>query len=336
MKLKKYLILDCDVQVNKATKETETKINLKVVTGFTEKELSEQFDIKTTWTPQDNNKDVLFFFSGCTVPRFKVRQKWTTTIKPSKATVLFIDPANIDESESTFSVKKIGKVKIDKIISFLLALKDDHIRTLANSIIPNVEDIFLGETLWDQKRYNTSFTVDGSCLKDHGITKWDIMYEREGCYTTKLCCLSPTSDLHKVDFEKTQVCHTDAVLGLLNENKLVIDENKYHELVSLAESSQSEDVVVMMELMANSDYDNSLPYLLGLFHKFGSKINGRKEANHVNFKSLMNYCNFQARDLAYNISLQKMIDVLKAHKKFTRENALTIMSLSNTIEEFDN
>lgn len=332
MKLKNYLLLDC-----KNSDAATPTLTVKLVKGFTAKNVGEQFDIQSSWTPRGDGTDNIFCFSGCTIPRFKVRKKWTTTIKPSNATVMFIDPDKLLGSESTFNMyPSVAKVPTEKLLNFLAVLKDERVKILANSLYPQCSDILLTKKFWEDANHIKSMTIDDSSLYDHDICRWRINGNYESCNKTHLYTFSPDSDLFNVDFEKVPVCHADAILPFLNEDKMVIDEKKYEELCSLGNSSQQEDVVVMMELMANSDYKKSLPYLLGLFQKFRTQIANQNEVNHVNFKSLMNYCNLKPSDLSYNLNLQALINILKARNQFTKENALLMIILMSEADGFDN
>lgn len=331
MNLKTYMLLDCDDSNSKLI------LTVKLVKGFTAKDITEQFNIQESWTPREDGSDNIFFFSGCSVPRFKVRKKWSTTIKPSKATVLFIDPLNVTGSESTFKIYSgVGSVPMTSLISFLLVLNDDRVKALINSLKPLAHSILLTSRLWDTYGNRTCFTIDNTSLYDHKIRYWQIKNGGEGSSMTDLYGFSPDSDLLKVDFEKVTVCNANAILPFLNENKMIIDENKYKELCSLGNSSQAEDIVVMMELMANSDYDKSIPYLLSLFYNFGREISDQPEVNHVNFKSLMNYCGLKNSQLSYNLNLQLFVNILKSKKLFTKDNALILLSILNGVDKFDN
>ena len=76
------------------------------------------------------------------------------------------------------------------------------------------------------------------------------------------------------------------------------------------ESSDDDNHVLAMEIMANSHYENSILYLLMLISEFHYTISNTHTKNHVNFKSMLAYFNWVPRNIsglrAYNII--KIID----------------------------
>jgi hypothetical protein len=54
-------------------------------------------------------------------------------------------------------------------------------------------------------------------------------------------------------------------------------------------SGDTDNTVLAMEIMANSNYFESLVYILMLFEEYGYRISDQRSRNHVNFKGLCSY-----------------------------------------------
>lgn len=69
----------------------------------------------------------------------------------------------------------------------------------------------------------------------------------------------------------------------------VIDEIMFKQLYDMFESSDTDNHIIAMEIMANSDYIDSLIYIEMLFEEFSSKMSDCRTKSHVNFKSLISF-----------------------------------------------
>jgi hypothetical protein len=62
-------------------------------------------------------------------------------------------------------------------------------------------------------------------------------------------------------------------------------------------SSDQDNHIMAMEIMANSNYVESALYLLMLLEEYGDKIANCHTKNHVNFKSMVSYFSLRVRDV---------------------------------------
>jgi hypothetical protein len=83
-----------------------------------------------------------------------------------------------------------------------------------------------------------------------------------------------------------------------------------------------------MEIMANCHYDKSLLYLELLFCDHSYKINDTKTKSHVNFKSLLS---FLGKSYGYSTDIDDIMNSLKKHNKFTKENLDIILKLHGDV-----
>jgi hypothetical protein len=92
------------------------------------------------------------------------------------------------------------------------------------------------------------------------------------------------------------------VIDILNgEDATIIDEQMYDQLSQMFSSSDTDNHVLAMEIMANSKYAESLVYLELLFHEHAYRISGSNTKTHVNFKSLVSYLDKNSRYLDTDI-----------------------------------
>ena len=105
-------------------------------------------------------------------------------------------------------------------------------------------------------------------------------------------------------------CESELITNINGDDSTVIDYDVYKQLQSMFESSDDDNHVLAMEIMANSHYENSILYLLMLISEFHYTISNTHTKNHVNFKSMLAYFNWVPRNIsglrAYNII--KIID----------------------------
>ena len=133
---KKYLVLDLidNPTYNEFTDNFQKIIKPRIVTGFLRSDVKEVLSINSNWEPKDNEK--IYFFPGCTVPRFKVRDKYAVTIKPENATVAFINPKNLIGSDTTFEYfKNLLPISRDELQNIADAYIDFDRKLLLNSLI---------------------------------------------------------------------------------------------------------------------------------------------------------------------------------------------------------
>lgn len=316
MNLKHYIVLDVD--------EMNTRIKMKLVKGFTRDQSKEVLNVQSGWVPQGD--DILYFFPGCSVPRFKVREKFTCTIKPGNATAAFISD-NLAGSDSTFDwYPQIMKVEYNEIINFLDKLCNFPGIDIFKSYYKNNEDvtIVLGKRLWYDHMWNTSFTTDGDILNSIiSNNRWGHKSSEMNKSENQLLGFNRNSTAVK---NMCNIYFQEDVLKVLNENQFIIDEVKYKELRAFGQTDEKENLVLMMELMSNCDYDKSLVHLLFLLKEFGSVIGDLKEAQHVNFKGLLSYLNLDLKQLSY-LDINKLTSILRKHKKFTRKNVSILGTL---------
>ena len=328
---KKYIIIDdadaqdyCDIQ-----EKMYNKIKIKIVDGFTADKTNEVVTVSKGWQPLDNGKDKLFFFPGCSVPRFKVREHYACTIKPSSATAAFISTENLMGSGSTFDCyEDLYPIDLKTVIDMTKTLMDLPKAKILQSFIANqsIEQVFLSRKIWKEGNWNSKYFKDDNTFdyymrySKQGMSRWSFKYhQKEPQY--RLLGINHKSGLKDLPCE---VYLEDEILQVLNKDNFVIDAEKYEELKAFGDTNDKENQVLMMELMANCDFEKSFIYLLFLLKEFQKDIVQLKESSHVNFKSLLSYLGISLSD---DLDIYKLTILAKQHKKFTRVNAALISGL---------
>jgi hypothetical protein len=75
------------------------------------------------------------------------------------------------------------------------------------------------------------------------------------------------------------------------------------------ESSDSDNHILAMEIMANSHYEKSILYLQMLLSNYYYQISNSHTRNHVNFKSMLSYFNWATRSLGSR-SAEQIVSII--------------------------
>jgi hypothetical protein len=102
-------------------------------------------------------------------------------------------------------------------------------------------------------------------------------------------------------------CESELITNINGDDSTVIDYEVYQQLKSMFQSSDDDNHVLAMEIMANSHYENSILYLLMLINEFHYTISNTHTRNHVNFKSMLAYFNWIPRQ----VGSQDADDIIK-------------------------
>lgn len=103
----------------------------------------------------------------------------------------------------------------------------------------------------------------------------------------------------------------------------VIDENMYDALKDMFESSDNDNTVLAMEIMANCDWDKSIMYLAFLLEEFAGTIYNQRSRTHVNFKSFLSYMGRTPSNI--NIDKNYIFDLIIGKGLLTKDIAQTVL-----------
>jgi len=258
------------------------------------------------WTPQ--MKDKIYFMKGCTVPRIKlkdlaVKYKIRTTTDLSAATVVV---GSDRAGDKLFSSTWMHLIHPKVFVATLDALQeicpdfDGYYRSKADDIL----EAFDMDTLeyvgvdWHTKNLcnphnNSNGPLPAKILEKLGLTMDQYRaseYAKVGKHSEYLWTISDDNLEIWEEVKTKDVIEQNALLEVVNgDDAVLIDLETYQNLRNMFKSSDNDNHVMAMEIMANSNYLESLLYLEMLFFHHQGQIDYSRTKNHVNFKSLKNY-----------------------------------------------
>jgi len=103
---------------------------------------------------------------------------------------------------------------------------------------------------------------------------------------------------------------SELITNINGDDSTIIDEEVFQQLKNMFESSDNDNHVLAMEIMANSHYEKSVLYLQMLLSDYSYQISNSHTKSHVNFKSMLSYFDWAPRNLGTRSAEQiiKIID----------------------------
>ena len=272
--------------------------------------------------------DVLYIGPGCNIPRIKLRDLLLnnhakTTNDVAKATHIFVDTTfqKMVDSLWTNTVSKAQLLQFSELLYkhehldesehiVLESLIKDLVNRAQINVANNVQyeiqrrssDMYKGTPVISNPDSRSSYV---NYVKEDHVDNWKYIMD----------------NLDKVYDYKCLISHINA------EDSITIDEKVFQQLSSMFKSEDKDNHILAMEIMANSNYIESLMYLEILFVDYGHKINDSSTKRHVNFKSLVDYLD---KNLSYlgSTSSHTVIESL------IEKNALTLDSVKYILNKY--
>ena len=268
--------------------------------------------VKTPYLPQKGDK--IYFLPAVNVPRVKFKNvcleyNIKTVRDATQANVFFGNSKSIHQmTDSNWQYKVTAK----NFLSFIEEIKHKMDRYYYDNVITAFE---FYENEFVAVSYNIMSTMN-STLSDVDFTS--------SRYSSRL--LTVEGDyISLYDHLQTVTIYDEAtVIDILNgEDATVIDEAMYNQLSQMFDSSDTDNHVLAMEIMANSKYAESLVYLELLFNQHEYKISGSNTKSHVNFKSLVSYLDKNSR--YFNTDIDDIAKSLISKGQFTTDKIEIIL-----------
>ena len=228
--------------------------------------------------------DMIYLLPGVNIPRVKLKDLALSlgirvVRDPAKANVIFAgrnSVAKITSSRwaykvsSTFALERIKEICDDGF--YIQNLETAITSTGETDIFGSYDDITNIIAHNTRNEYNSSYiyTIDP---------------EYSEMYTTVK--------------SKTIYSETELLNNINGDDSTTINEEVFQQLKNMFDSSDNDNHVLAMEIMANSKYEDSVLYLLMLISENAYKINNSNTRNHVNFKSMLTYFGWQPRDVSH-------------------------------------
>jgi hypothetical protein len=260
--------------------------------------------------------DKLYFLPGVNIPRVKLKN----LILDYNVTVV----RNVKDSTAVFGSKhSISKMMTTK---WYYSLKTEDFKAcyealkphLNARVIENVDtalEFYTGEVV-----YSDWSGIQRICTEDFAVYKSLIQNPgkvAESNRTSKYLEII-SEEYYKLlsDLNGKVILNDGSLVDKLNgDQAIVINSEVYDQLEQMFQSTDEDNHVLAMEIMANSNYKQSLLYMHLLFKEYHHKIANSNTKNHVNFKSLLAYL---GKD---NHSLRSDLDTIV--KSLLDKNALT-------------
>ena len=301
-----------DTNTNNDNAFKEASFNIDLVTGAFDDKIIDSFElIKTPYNPSKGDK--IYFLPGVSVPRVKFKN---VCVEYGIKTIRDIDQANVIFASkkslidmSTYDWKYQCKTKSFKdLIAKYESNIDGHDLEKIKSALEFYDNEFIAVD------YNLNDWIKKSDLNNDSLN-----------YSNKLHIIKEEYVDIFNSLKNKQIFDESCVINVLNgEDATEIDEVMYNHLAEMFESSDTDNHVLAMEIMANSKYVESLIYIEMLFYKYSRIISEKHTKNHVNFKSLISYLGKDKTYLDTNIDdiAKSLID----KDLFTEDNINIIMN----------
>lgn len=270
---------------------------------------------------EDKNLDVkpgdtIYFAPKVSVPRVKVKNLTMDYAAKITRDVSKADIVVIPENFESILFENQYKYSLDekKLITFLNTDTriDTHSLTKLNDVLDNYSDVeFISD--WSEYRQLSNLT-SGTSYEFFDYRGY--LDSRSNVYL-----YLPNDDFkHIYEDLKTKTLYKESlILKTINgDDALTIDNKIFEQLGSMLKSSDDENHVIAMEMMANCNYVDSLFYLELLFKEFSYIMKESYAKNHVNFKSL---CKFLGKENSryMNTNFDDIINSLIKHDKLSEE-----------------
>ena len=273
--------------------------------------------------------DRIYIFPDSSVPRFKLKSfcdKYNVSISKTKdkANILVADPEKLCDNIDAYRQYFQWEIFKEPLLDVLRKLPDTMTNGLTQAIENSPENVFrigrgFSEFLKDKLYFKFITESDVEEAIEEGLPAPEANCENS--YDSVLI-IRKQEEQNYINLLNTKIYHQDALLGLVSEENVIIDEELYEGFKSLLESRNNDDHQIAMEGMANSNYKESMVYLLLLFYQYHHTLWDHPSKTHINFKSLVKYL-----DLGYRgtINIDGIVDCLRNKGILTSKNMNILM-----------
>ena len=227
--------------------------------------------------------DKLYFLEGVNVPRIKLKD---LALEYGIKTV-----RDVNDATHVFASKNTQAKLCDG--NWMYSITTEDFKSICDDTNIRIDDRYrenIREALENYTEDRLIFNYEQAGVIRHGDN------EALNLYSDKV--ISSTM-YYSVDSEYIKLSEIISTHNLYDESAIlkhingddatIIDESMYEQIHQMFESSDIDNHILAMEIMANSNYTKSLLYLEMLFKEHSYSMGNCRTRNHVNFKSLVNY-----------------------------------------------
>ena len=312
-----YLYLDFDYSVEN-NRLTEVDIKIETTNYFDPS--IDTFNINQNgYTPMKGDK--LYFLPGVNIPRIKLKDLAT---KFGIRTVRDVSEANVIFGSSKTKDKMTGytwkyKIPTTLVQLFFETYKND-MDDYQFSKIDNALEFYTEEYILTDWSTARNFT-------DNDLPQWNSYSQQPQYVDYHSKSRSSSEHVHEVNKEYIhlyelikgrEIIDESCLLDQLNgDDAVIIDADMFTQLSTMFNSSDDDNHILAMEILANSKYKESLLYIEMLFKNHSYSIGNCHTKNHVNFKSLLSYLGKANRYI--DTSLDNIMESLISKKVLTKD-----------------
>ena len=312
-----YLYLDFDYSVEN---NRLTEIDIKIETTNYFDPSIDTFNINQNgYTPMKGDK--LYFLPGVNIPRIKLKDLATkfgirTVRDVSEATILFGSSKTKDKMTGYTWKYKIPTTIVQLFFETYKNDMDDYqFSKIDNALEFYTEEYIL--TDWSTAR---NFT-------DNDLPQWNSYSAQPQYVDYHSKSRSSSEHVHEVNkdyihlydlIKGKEIIDESCLLDQLNgDDAVIIDADMFTQLTTMFNSSDDDNHILAMEIMANSKYKESLLYIEMIFKNHSYSIGNCHTKKHVNFKSLLSYLGKSNRYI--DTSLDDIMESLISKKVLTKD-----------------
>jgi len=257
--------------------------------------------------------DMIYLLPGVNIPRVKLKDLALSlgirvVRDPAKANIIFAGRNSIAKiTSSRWTYKVNSTYALERIKE--LCNDDFYIQNLETAIASTGETDIFGD-------YNDIYNILAKGSRNDYTSSY--IYTIDPDY----------SEMYNTVKDKIIYSEAELLNNINGDDSTTIDEEVFQQLKSMFDSSDSDNHVLAMEIMANSKYEDSVLYLLMLISENAYKINNSNTRNHVNFKSMLSYFNWQPRDVNH-INTDDIVQIIDKKK-----GLLTVDMIKRLYQEY--
>lgn len=258
---------------------SETSYSISVLLGEigSDKELILPIS-KSDYVPK--NGDKVFFLPGVNVPRIKFKnlcdESGIRTVRDAaKANIFVANNNTLNKVVTTtwaYKIKTSDFKALTEMSHFISKMDGHHYQKITDAL---------------------EFYTEKHVFVDRPTSRLIMKYVYKQDREPKSDQITAVLEDYKVlvDFANQNIVYDEStIIDQLNgDEAAIIDHTIYNQLKVMLESSDNDNTVLAMEVMANCKYSASLIHLITLFYYHGDVFYNSHTKNHVNFKSLLGW-----------------------------------------------
>lgn len=252
------------------------------------------------YTPTKGDK--LYFLPGVNIPRVKLKdlslQHGIKTVRDiDQATHVFAGKSTKDKMVNSHWYYTMQTANLRALIADPETKMDDYYReNLEQSLEFYTEDVVIIE-------YHSASELRNSILPFVQRQVGGLSRSSTTFYTVEEDYKDLFPGIMSLD-----IFHESKLLKHINgDDAATIDETMFNQISDMFKSSDQDNHILAMEIMANCNYIDSLLYIEMLFKEYYHQMSNCHTKNHVNFKSLISFLGKNKNYMSTNID-----DIMKS------------------------